>query len=149
MSRLLVVRPTKRLTIEQVLRHPWLEETCDTGNKGVTSEQRETADISAAIQRLREYQARRRLKASQRVVQAVVRLVKKESSSNLLVRKLSSNRLTKDIHNSGNGGNFEEKTTAGYTWVSETANNGNNVSRGRGGGNQNHYDTTNRREQKY
>mmetsp|Transcript_15067 Transcript_15067/g.27759 ORF Transcript_15067/g.27759 Transcript_15067/m.27759 type:complete len:343 (+) Transcript_15067:43-1071(+) len=59
---LLVVDPVSRFTVEDVLQHPWIREG------GVEK------DITPALDNLRKYQVRRRLKRVTRVVQAAVKL---------------------------------------------------------------------------
>lgn len=94
-SKLLVVNPRKRFDVEQVLSHPWVKPKAPT-NERLYSKR----NLNPAIERLKEYQARRRLRKGQFAVQAAIKMVKKSASinaNNLFSIASSQRREHRDI----------------------------------------------------
>lgn len=97
-QKMLTVEPLKRYTITHALGHPWLAETLKEGKE---NDEPKTIDITPALERLKRFQAKRRLRKSQRATQAVVRLlnVTNAKKTGLKLYQLASSRAQLSTRN--------------------------------------------------
>eukprot|EP00924_Labyrinthula_sp_SR-Ha-C_P008804 maker-scaffold_2-augustus-gene-3.0-mRNA-1 protein AED:0.11 eAED:0.11 QI:0/0/0/1/1/1/2/0/926 len=74
-SRLFVVNPERRLTIKQVMSHPWVKD-----RDRATLMKSRSVDINEAREGIKDIQARKKLKTGQRAVHAAVKFLNRSSS---------------------------------------------------------------------